>query len=66
MKTRSIQYLFAKLVYKEVTIRYLNQYIVMLIYWHQFINLTKAKKTLLKLRIVTLRLIVKSEGPITL
>lgn len=38
----------------------------MLIYWHQFINLTKAKKTLLKLRIVTLRLIVKSEGPITL
>lgn len=38
----------------------------MLIYWHQFINLTKAKKALLKLRIVTLRLIVKSEGPITL
>lgn len=38
----------------------------MYIYWHQFINLSKAKKTLLKLRMVTLRFIVKSEGPITL
>ena len=30
-------------------------------YWHQFINLTKAKKTLLKVRIVTLRLIAKKD-----
>ena len=59
-RTRSCKFCFTlKFVYKEVTIKYLNWYIVVHVFSHHCINLTKIKEALLKFRIATLKKVFK-------